>query len=81
MKHSHSAGYCILILHFGTFLGHWTDQAARTGKCGLPVGSSCGPSAHKFPLTLVKCDRGREPRIPSASSVHARTGAGTGLGC
>ncbi|HZK54365.1 MAG TPA: hypothetical protein VFC84_09265 [Desulfosporosinus sp.] len=31
-------------------MGHWTDQTARTGMCGLPVGS---PACRQFSGTLL----------------------------
>jgi hypothetical protein len=42
---AYSVDCCAIILQIGTFMGHWTDHAARTGKCGMPVGSVCGPSS------------------------------------
>ena len=65
-----------LILPLDSSLGHWTDHAARTGKCGLPVGSACRPSVPEFPLTPVIRGRGRDPRIPSFVG-HMRSEAGT----
>ena len=62
-------------LGFGFALGHWTDQATRTGRCGPPVGSACEPSSQEFPHTLVMFDWGRRPRIPSCVG-HARTEQG-----
>ena len=53
-------------------LGHWTDQATRAGRCGLPVGSAGEPSSREFPHTLVMLDWGRRPRISSCVG-HART--------
>ena len=41
----YGAGRCILILHFGTTLGHWTDQTARTVMCSLPAGLAYGTSS------------------------------------
>ena len=76
MKPMHNTGHCPLILPLDTSLGHWTDQAARPGKCGLPVVSACGPSVPEFPLTLVIRGRGRDPRIPS-SVGHARSRVST----
>jgi len=55
------AGHHPLLLPLNTSLSHWTDHAARTKKCGLPVGSACWPSVPEFPLTLG----------------HARSGVGT----
>ena len=76
MKLLPGAGRCSLILHSDTSLSHWTDHAARTGMCGLPVDSACWPSVPEFPLTLVMRGRGRGPRIPSYVA-HVRTRVGT----
>lgn len=36
MNPMHIAGRHTLTQHLDTSMGHWTDHAARTGKCGLP---------------------------------------------
>ena len=61
---------------FGIFLGHWTDHAARTGMCGLPVGSVCGPSStnSRSRWSCVLGPGGRE--FPPASVMRGRSRTG-----